>query len=136
MNEYDALLIASEHSGKSIDEMLAVAEKKGFHNRTENKLCFYDLLQKGYIEGAFVLGQPVFITVTGMNLLQQLQKSAEQGAKEERNNASNKKIAIAGLFVPFVVLILQFVIDHYSVLILQLFDSLWNWIKDIVQKAI
>lgn len=136
MNKLEALRIASEHSGKSIDVMLSAAEEKGFHNREENIQVFYMLHQNNYIEGAFVLGLPVTITASGKNLLQQLQKSAEKSAKEERNNASNKKIAVCSLLVPFLVLVLQFVVDHYGILILQLFDSLWNWIKDVIQNAV
>lgn len=136
MSEFDALLIASEHSGKSIDEMLSVAEKNGFHNRIENKLCFNDLLQKGYIEGAFVLGLPVTITRAGKERLNHLAQEAKKATQEERNNASNKKLAIAGILVPFVLLALEFVIIRFETPIFEFFDFLWNWIKDIIQKAI
>lgn len=77
MDELDALLIAAEHSGKSIEKMLDVAQKAGFPDRKENVERFLTLLDKDYINGAFVLGLPVTITLAGKDRLQQLQKAVE-----------------------------------------------------------
>lgn len=84
MNELAALLIVAEHSGKSIDEMLAAAEKAGFPDRAENEDRFLSLLQQNYIEGAFVLDQPVTVTLAGKDRLRQLKAAAEYKVRQSQ----------------------------------------------------
>ena len=62
MNELEALSIASEYSGQSIDRMLETAKQSGFTNEAENKLRFQSLYEQGLIQGAFQFDLPVTIT--------------------------------------------------------------------------
>lgn len=125
MNELDALVIASEYSGESIDKMLEVAKEKGFSNVTESKLRFQSLYLDGYIQGAFQFGLPVTITLSGEDRLEQLQQLAEKDSKDERNKRFNKKLAIAGLLVPFIIFVLEVVVDHFQFFV-SLFSNLFG----------
>lgn len=125
MNELDALVIASEYSGESIDKMMEVAKEKGFSNVTESKLRFQSLYLDGYIQGAFQFGLPVTITLSGKDRLEQLQQLAEKDSKDERNKRFNKKLAIAGLLVPFIIFVLEVVVDHFQFFV-SLFSNLFG----------
>ena len=117
MNELDALLIVSEHSGESMDQMLSAAAEKGFTDNVENKARFYTLHELNYIEGPFVLGLPVYITQAGKDRLEQLQELAEKDSKDESDRRSNKHFAVIGILVTLIIFILGVVIDHLQFLI-------------------
>ena len=125
MNELDALKIASEFSGESIDKMLEIAEKRGFSDEMQNKLRFQSLYQSGYIQGAFQFGLPVTITLAGRDQLEKLQKLAEKDSKDERGKRFDKKLAIAGLFVPLIIFVLEVVIGHFQFFVM-LFSKLFG----------
>ena len=84
MNEYQALTIVFENNGKSIDVMLAAAYKAGHTNHAENQERFLSLLEKGYIQGAFVLDRPVTLTLPGKDRLEQLQNEAKAAKRDKR----------------------------------------------------
>lgn len=120
MNELDALKIAFEYSGESMDKMLEIAKERGFPDKIKNKLRFQSLYQSEYIQGAFQFGLPVTITLAGEDRLEQLQKLAEKDSKDERNRRSDKHFAIAGILVTLIVFILGVVIDHFKFFIMLL----------------
>ena len=119
-NELDALRIASEFSGESIETMLKIAKQRGFSDEAKNKLRFQSLYQSEYIQGAFQFGLPVTITLAGEDRLEQLQKLAEKNSKDERNRLSDKHFAIAGILVTLIIFILGVVIDHLQFFIMLL----------------
>lgn len=125
MNELDALKIASEFSGESIDKMLEIAEEQGFSDEFQNKSRFQSLYQSGYVQGAFQFGLPVTITISGKDRLEELQKLAEKDSKDERGKRFDKKLAIAGILVPLVIFVLEVVIDHFQFFVM-LFSNLFG----------
>lgn len=84
MNEYQALTIVSENNGKSIENMLAAANKAGHKNYAENQERFYSLHQKGYVQGAFVLDLPVSLTLLGKDHLERLQNEVRATKRDKR----------------------------------------------------
>lgn len=125
MKELDALRIAAEYSGESIDKMLSVAEKRGFHDTVHNKLRFNALHGENYIIGAFVLNQPVYITLDGQDRLDQLEEEAEEKAQQERQRRFENKISVLQILVPFITFFLGLVVEHYTGLI-SLFTNLFR----------
>lgn len=113
MNELDALLIAAEYSGKSIDEILAAAQKAGHTNYMDNQERFLSLLSQNYIEGAFVLGQPVAITLAGKDRLKQLQNEASDRAEEKRQTRIQNQLSVASILVNLVTFTIGLIVEHY-----------------------
>lgn len=114
MNEYQALLIASANSGKSIEDILFAAQSAGHTNEAENKLRFQSLHDQGYIEGAFVLGLPVTLTLLGADRLEQLKQEIAEASKKERQQRFNNKVAIAQILVPLITFILGLLVEHFT----------------------
>lgn len=117
MNEYQALTIVSENNGKSIEVMLAAADKAGHKNHAENQERFLSLLEKGYIQGAFVLDRPVTLTIPGTDRLEKLQNEAKENAQKEADRRFNKQVAITQMLVSLASFILGIVVEHYAGLI-------------------
>lgn len=144
MTEHEALQLVHDHSGKSFDEMLAIAVKQG-HDELAVKLRFQSLFEQGYIPGIFHFPYPITLYLEGADRLMAYQKedelakqAAEEAAKLEAEKRSQKKLVIAGILVPAVFSALALVIQLLGILPPGFFESLWNrvanWVEQLVQR--
>lgn len=117
MDEFDALSIAAEHNGESIAVMLNAAKQAGFTDEMENKLRFHTLYELDYISGAFVLDQPVTITLKGKDRLKQLQEEAADRAEKKRQTRLQNQLSVASILVNLVIFVVGLVVEHYTGLV-------------------